>query len=498
MRSAFPLLATFTIALNLVCHADASRFAQQAKVDQMLQEVIDRNLTAGLSCAIVQDGKVIYTKGFGVKNVATQDPVDPDTLFMIASCTKAFSCFSLMQLVDDGKISLEDKVIQHLPQFKLQDPLITTRINLTDLMAHRSGLPRHDSVWFNTTFPRAEFLNRLPYLPLSDPIRTKFLYNNLLYATLALVIEKVSNQTWEAFTQERIFNPLGMSRSSFTIKEMQASGNYAFPHVENNNQLQTVAFRDVSNVGAAGSINSTARDLAQWVLMQLGNGKYNGVTLLSEENLAITRTAHMPYFKTIDEEGSSYGYGLGWTTGFLDGSLILTHDGNLEGFGANITLIPEKKIGIAVLNNSSSHLSLSSTISFALLQVLQESDAGNWLDRMLQAEADQLKNKEQNARLGESKPETLYFPLLNYTGTYFHPGYGELSIELIDGALQVVFNALRYRLTPICYNQFKMDYLGNLPFEFDAVFQTGQECQINGVEINFEPLVDPIPFIKIQ
>jgi len=502
MRYPPPRLAFLSVLLSLVCHLYADpeikSFPQQGKIDQMLQEVIDRKLTAGLSCAIVQDGKVIYTKGFGVKNATTNDLVDEDTLFMIASCTKAFSSFSFMQLVDDGKVSLEDKVIQHLPQFKLQDALLTTRINMSDLMAHRSGLPRHDSVWFNTTFPRSEFLNRLPYLQLCAPIRTKFLYNNLLYATLALVIEKVSNKTWEEFTQERLFNPLGMNRSSFSIKEMHASGNYAFPHVEKGNQLVSVPFRDVSNIGAAGSINSTARDLAQWVLMQLSNGKYNGVALLSEEKLALTRLAQMPYFKLLDEEGSDYGYGLGWITGIIDGSLILTHDGNLEGFGANVTLIPEKKIGVAVLNNSSSHLLLSSTISFALLKVLQDSDPGDWLDSMLQNEADRLKNDAQNTPLVESKPETLYFPLINYTGTYFHPGYGELSIELIEGVLQLDFNGQLYSLTPVCYHRFKMESLGSVPFKIDANFETGDDCKIEGVNIDFEPCVDPIPFIKIQ
>ena len=201
-----------------------------AKVDSTMNQALETLRIPGMAIGVIVDGKVVFMKGYGVRNISDPSPVTENTLFAIGSCSKAFTTFALGQLVDEGRLAWDDPVIKYLPEFRLKDLHATHHLTIRDLVTHRSGLPRHDLAWYNSTFSRAEILNKLPHLEPTYDIREKFQYNNFMYGVAGLLIERVSGKTWEEFVQERIFIPLNMPRSNFSVEVSQQADDFAFPH----------------------------------------------------------------------------------------------------------------------------------------------------------------------------------------------------------------------------------------------------------------------------
>ena len=467
------------------------------EIDSLMSKALETLRIPGFAVGIVVDGQVAFTKGYGVRNYSDQSPVSENTLFAIGSCSKAFTTFALGQLVDEGSISWDDPVIKHLPEFRLHDIHATHHLTIRDLVTHRSGLPRHDFVWFNSKFPRHEILNRLQYLEPTYDLREKFQYNNLMYAVAGLVIERVSGQSWEEFVGDRIFKPLGMTRSNFAVEQSQKSDDFATPHTEKNEQIEVIPFRELSNIGPAGSINSTAENMARWVQLQLSQGDFQGEHLINAETLKDMHVVHMPVPSQMIAGMFGFGYGLGWFTGLHKGHYVVAHGGGIDGFISEVLLFPEEKIGVVVLTNSDSHFLFSHTAALEIANLLVGKESDEWLSKLADKEKQM---KELVEKAGDTQgpiSESIAFRSSEqYIGEFEHPGYGVIRISLDGDELVVSHNEIVYLLKHTCYDHFIGSAKLREAQKFGCFFICNPSGEITEFHVAIEPSLSPIVFKK--
>ncbi len=326
-------------------------------IDAAIKNSLDAWSVPGVAVAVVRDGEVIYLKGHGVKSLDADGPVTPDTLFPIGSCTKAFTTTAMAILVDEGKMGWDDHVRKHLSYFHLSDPLADREVTLRDLICHRTGLASHDLLWYRSPWSPEEVVRRAGLLPLDRPFRTTFQYQSTMFTAAGLAVGSASGQPWQDFVQKRLFDPLGMTASCFTSTAAAKSVDRAVGHRLNRlGRPEVVDYYPEEVPDPAGSIHSTARDLAQWAIFQLGDGRWGGRRIVSAANLAETHTPQMVIRlegieRELHPETVQMSYGMGWVLEDYRGVGLCSHAGAIDGFRAHITLVPEKKIGIVLLNN---------------------------------------------------------------------------------------------------------------------------------------------------
>jgi CubicO group peptidase (beta-lactamase class C family) len=306
----------------------------------------------GVGLGIIKDDKVILSEGFGQRSVKDNLPVTPQTLFAIGSCTKAFTTAALGILVDEGKLEWDKPIKQYLPTFKMYDDFATQRMTVTDLITHRSGLPRHDFMWYNSTFTRKDIFSRLQYLEPNKDFRTDWQYQNIMFMTAGYLLEQVSGGTWESFVRSRIFEPLGMKASNFSVDESQKASDFAFPYREVKDTVKLIPFRNITTAGPAGSINSNIPEMLEWTRLHLNQGKMGDKQILSA---ATTIKLHAPAMvmpqSVTSPEILNSAYALGWMTSVYRGHQEVEHGGNIDGFSAEIMMLPQDNIGIVALTN---------------------------------------------------------------------------------------------------------------------------------------------------
>jgi CubicO group peptidase (beta-lactamase class C family) len=345
----------FSLKRQDAAQAAAATGALTDKLDR-LRVVVDslRKVwkAPGVAVGIIKDDKVILSEGFGQRSVKDNLPVTPQTLFAIGSCTKAFTTAALGILVDEGQLEWDKPVKHYLPTFKMYDDFATQRMTVTDLITHRSGLPRHDFMWYNSTFSRKDIFNRLQYLEPNKDFRTDWQYQNLMFMTAGYLLEQVSGGTWENFVRSRIFEPLGMKASNFSIDESQKASDFALPYRETKDTVKVIPFRNITTVGPAGSINSNIPDMLEWTRLHLNQGKMGDKQLL---NAATMIKLHAPAM-VMPQSGKyseilNSAYALGWMTSAYRGHQVVDHGGNIDGFSAEVMILPQDNIGIVVLTN---------------------------------------------------------------------------------------------------------------------------------------------------
>nr|MCU0254751.1 beta-lactamase family protein [Acidobacteriota bacterium] len=289
----------------------------------------------GVAVAIVVDGKVVLERGYGQRDVKAGLPVDAHTLFAIGSSTKAFTALDLAILVDEGKLDWDQPVTSYLPDFKMQDETATKLMTPKDLVTHRSGLPRHDLMWYGSDATREQMFAGLQYLQPSASIRNRFQYQNLMFMTAGILAGRLAGTSWEAFTRERILGPLGMESTVFALEDAAKTGNVSKPYEQKKEtkELAEMAYRDIREVGPAGAIFSSAHDMAEWVRFQLGDGTRDGTAVVSATQLAETHKPQMvgetPF---VFPENPIVLYGLGWFIQPYRGHARIHHGGNIDGF----------------------------------------------------------------------------------------------------------------------------------------------------------------------
>lgn len=338
--------------------APADLAAKLAAVEKAVEEKRQALGIPGLSLVIVKDDKVIYMKGLGYKDFEGKVPVTPDTLFAIGSSSKAFTAMLVAMAEDSGKLSLDDSPKKFLPYFKLQDPEADAKITLRDLLSHSSGLNRTDLAWVSGVLNREEVIRVAAQAKPTAKLREKFQYQNVMYAAAGEIVGRVENSTWEKLVAERIFKPLGMKGSDTSVPEMRKARDYSFGYVyeEATKETRRVPTRDLPAIAPAGAINSSARDMAQWLRLMLGGGQFEGRRLVSEKNFAELLKPQMKI-------GGSVSYGLGWFLREWKGHKVAEHGGNIDGFNAQVALMPDQHLGFVMLTNVSASTLPASTMN---------------------------------------------------------------------------------------------------------------------------------------
>jgi CubicO group peptidase (beta-lactamase class C family) len=450
----------------------------------------------GCAVAVVKDGEVLLADGFGLRHLESQDPVGPDTLFPIASDTKCFTAALLCQLAAAGDLDLDAPVRDVLPWFRMTDDAATRMVSVRDLLAHRTGLPRHDLVWYGETDLTLERIARsLAHLPMSRQLRQTWQYNNLAYSTAGHVTEVLAGLPWQEAVRTRLLEPLGMSATGFSARDM-ADGDYAFPYSDGAGELVLQELPARSKLGPPGGIVSSARDLSQWLLARLGKRP----EVLSEGAL---QQLHGPAMlggtsNPLFPERASQGYALGCQVEAYRGQKVVHHGGNLVGYSSNVAVIPTLDAGLVVLTNRHG-TALRDAIVPLVVDVLAGHEAGSWGERYHELETTtrqglRAANAERSAASAGRPPVR---PVEELVGTYTHPAYGELVLSEADGALAVAFHGLDDRVRIHQRDRDAYD-LELVEFEVRAplVFTTDGDDEVVGLTVALEPLVDPIPFAK--
>jgi CubicO group peptidase (beta-lactamase class C family) len=417
-------------------------------LDAYVARVLKTFEVPGLSVAIVKDGKVVLAKGYGVRKLGEPTPVDENTLLAIGSNTKAFTSAALATLVDEGKISWDDPVYERLTGFQMYDPYVSHEMTIRDLLTHRSGMGLGEGdllFWPHTTFTRAEIIYKLRFMKPASSFRSRFAYDNLLYMTAGQIIPAVTGKSWEDYIREKILRPLGMNTTNLSNADFKPGDNYAWPHSKVDGKLQPIEFVNLDNAGPAGSINSSAAEMAKWVLLQLNHGKIPG-----REGRIFTerQSREMWSAQTILPIGAGNSplaakrpkfaaYGLGWGLSDYHGRKMVAHTGGVAGMVSRVMLVPEENLGVVILTNAEQGGAFDS-ILYHILDSYFGLVPTDWIAahkaavEQTEKEAAEIMKQQESSRAADSKPA---LPLEKYAGVYTDPWYGPVTIQMEGGKL---------------------------------------------------------------
>jgi CubicO group peptidase (beta-lactamase class C family) len=443
-------------ALVLLLLAPVS-FAQSVPKD--LDETVRRTLETfevpGMAIAVVKDGKVVLAKGFGVRTLGQKAPITADSLFGIASNSKAFTAAALAMLVDEGKLNWDDRVIDHLPSFQMHDAYVTRELTIRDLLVHRSGLGlgAGDLLYFpESTFTEDEIVAKLRHIKPATSFRSRYAYDNILYLVAGKVIERVSGQSWGDFVKARIFKPLGMKASNVSVKALRPGMDVATPHAKADGVLKAIAPMGFDNNPPAAAINSSVNDLSRWMMLQLARGAVPGTNgkqrLFSEKQSEEMWSAQTllpisaPSTSLAALKPNFSAYALGWTLRDYRGQKLVAHTGGLPGYYSRVTLVPALGLGIAVLTNQETRSGFE-VPTYALLDAFLGAPATDWVAAFKAADDEKVQKAEATlkarsaGRNATSKPS---LPLAKYAGTYRDAWYGDVAVAHEDGKLVLRFS----------------------------------------------------------
>ena len=406
-------------------------------------------------------------------------------------------------LVDEGVLSWDSCVVDLFPEFRLQDEYATQHLTIRDLLIHRSGMPRHGFMWYNSTISRDEFVHRLRYLGLSCDIRERYQYNDLMYVAAAFAVEQVMKKSWEELISSRILLPLEMRQTNFSVEKMKTEPDAAFGYIEKKNLLKKMPFRNVSVAAPAGGLNSNISDLSRWVQMHLNGGVCENRALISPATL---QEMHSPQIVIPgvpeSKEALMYASGIGWNIASYRGHYCVSHDGGIDGSTSVVALLPQQKIGIIVLANKNL-TPCSRYVSLHAMDRVLELPFVDWLQEGLDGLS---KNKETQSEnklkedASKKKGTAPSHPLEDYAGEYHHPGYGVATVNLVEGKLQVTLNGITSLLDHWHYDVFSVvEETQELLFSREGTklnFCNGRNGEIEALVIPFEVKVDDIVFKK--
>lgn len=423
------------------------------QVDELVEKTLKAFDVPGIAVAIVKDGKVIHSKGYGVKSIITKQKVDENTLFGIASNSKAFTASALAILVDEGKLNWDDKVTKFIPEFKMYNDYVTNEFTIRDLLTHRSGLGLGAGdlmIWPDGhDFTPKDIINNIQYLKPVSGFRTKYDYDNLLYVIAGEVVERISQQSWAEFVENRIMKPIGMEHSVGTWARLKDTTNTIVPHVPIDGKLKVITRYKSRIMDAAGGIYSSVNDISKWMIVQMNKGKYGtNQQLFSTKQHAEMWTPQtiLPNRTTPPYNTLFKAYGLGWQLQDIKGKLQVSHTGGLEGIVTQTVMIPELQLGIVVLTNQQSGAAfnaISNTIKNSYLDIPYEDYVTKYSQQMKasETEADKVTEEVWAAVAKNKSDKKLKTDNAKLIGTYKDHWLGEITISEKKGKL--IFSAKR-------------------------------------------------------
>ena len=442
------------LLVALLLFSSISSIAQSDSIPVFVRDSLDvytnRALSdwqiPGIAVCIIKNGKVVTMKGYGVTELGTNNKVDENTLFMIGSNTKAFTATALALLDAEKKLSLDDRVTKWIPDFKLDNKLAGEQAIIRDLLCHRIGFRtfQGDFTYWTSNLTRKEVIEKMSHIKAQYEFRTRFGYTNAAFLTAGEIIPRVTGKTWEEFIKERIFDPLGMSRTLALSKDIPNATNAAKAYTMADGKLMLIPYGIIDNLAPAGSISSSVNDMSKWVMMQLDNGRYNGQQVIPATAINQTRQPH----SILGNGGSMYNkghfslYGLGWFLEEYSGRRIVSHTGGVNGFVTSVTLVPEEKLGIIIFTNTDKnefYEALKWEILDAYLGNIYRNYSKVYLNitntqRTVRARTD--KQFHDSASL-DLKTE---LPLNEYTGNYFNDVYGNMKVVMEQNELRMRFS----------------------------------------------------------
>lgn len=420
-----------------------SAFSQVRKDYQQLDSYIDAAVSnfeiPGLAVGIVKNGEIVLANGYGYANATTKTEVDENTVFGIASCSKAFTAACIAILVDEGRLDWHDHVSAILPYFQLYDPYITRQLTVEDLLCHRSGYETFDGdlLWYGTDYSRKEVVNRFRYRENPYSFREQFGYSNLMYIIAGEVIQEVSGMSWENFVKEKIFDPLGMTTTTTTNTGFNSDMNIAWPHLDG----EAMDFINYDNSGPAASINSSVMDLLAWIQLMLTKGALEDTSIFTESQYYKMVSPHtvLNAGRAEKPNGRHFAsYGLGWFLYDNQGMKVIHHGGGLPGFHSKVVLVPEDSLGYVILANELGGLvgAIENKILDYHIGDAEKDWAALYLDYVVKGKEREIKRIAEldSSRIDGTNPS---LELIDYTGTFEDKMYGLASVEIVDGALSV-------------------------------------------------------------
>jgi CubicO group peptidase (beta-lactamase class C family) len=444
MKSIFSLLLIL-MALPAFCQKKTDdRSTALAGIDTLMERILKERKGAGFAVAVVDKNKIIYAKGFGYRDTEKKLPVTPNTQFAIGSCTKAFTSLLIGLLNKEGKLEYDKPVWEYLPEVKFFNADMNNLLTVRDMMCHRTGLPRHDYSWylFNTD-SRDSMVQRIQYQEPTEGIRQKWQYNNFMFLLQGMIAQKLSGKSWEDNIREKILQPIGMTNSNVTIKELQKNAEAATGYeLYKDSIIKKVDYYNINAMSPAGSINSSVNDMAKWVMMWLNGGKLNGKEVFPEPYLKEAVSSQMVIAPALPEKEKPdmhfANYGFGWFLASYRGHYRVEHGGNIDGFSASTCFFPSDSIGIIVLTNQG-RSAITSIVRNSIADRLLKVKPLDWLGDRNKADAKAKateKEAEAKGNTSSKKPGTKpSHELKAYEGLYHHPGYGTMEVILQNDSL---------------------------------------------------------------
>ena len=441
MRS---ILLSLAFILTSFSTISAQSTAQKIQLlDNFIQEGIKQWKPPGLAVTVIKDGEIVFKKGYGVRTLGTDDRVDENTLFGCMSTTKAFVSAGLAMLVDDGKLNWDDRVIDHLPDFRLKDAYITRELTIRDLLTHRSGLGNTDYLWSMMTISGDSAYHKLKEVEKSYSLRSSFIYQNLMYHTAGKVIESISGKSWGDFLDERIYTPLGMNNTFSHLRSIKNIENKADAHYEIDGEIMKIEQMSVDNVGAAGSMWSTITDIGKWIQFLLNEGRVGSDTLIQPNtfNELFKPQQIIPsgqFYPTQQVTKPNWmTYGLGWFQHDYRGKIVQFHTGSLAGMVAIAGMLQDDNIGVYVMGNLD-HVELRHAIMYTTFDLFLDGKiTRNWSTELYE-----LYHPEKEEII-EPEPILNTKPSLNekdLIGKYQHESFGWIEISKSDDDLKFNMN----------------------------------------------------------
>lgn len=459
----------------------------------------------GAAIAVVKDGKVILSKGYGLRDVDKKLPVTEQTLFPIASITKSFTVATLGTLATEGKLDWDKPVREYLPDFRLYDEVLTARVTPRDLVTHRTGLPRHDATWYRSGLTREEMYERLRYLEPNRDLRREFQYNNLMFMTAGYLAGKLSGSSWEEAVSKRIFAPLGMKSSNFEFGEtFKTADDVAHAYRKDDKEVvhEAPIYPGDKALGPAGAIVSNLSDMTQYLLMYMNKGKHGDQQIISPGDIRQMTSPQMVMRSAdVDPELGYPHYGMGLFVTTYRGHKYVDHGGNLDGFSLLIAFMPDDNIGAVILLNMEGS-NLREVLSYNIMDRLLGLPQVDWNKRELERYA-AFKKADEDARTKNYVPrrENTKFShaIEEYVGEYSNPAYGVIAIEPAQGdGLKITFHTMSSTAEHWHYDVWRVPHNPlDLLSEAEVMFNTDWEGNIASLSSSMEPSVKDIVFTKL-
>jgi CubicO group peptidase (beta-lactamase class C family) len=436
-----------------------------AGFDAFMEKTLKDWNAPGIGVGVVVGDKLVFAKGYGYRDYEKKLPITAQTMFPIASNTKLFTAVGAGLLVEEGKLTWDRPIKESVPTIQFYDNYLNNTITLRDMLAHRTGITRHDSIWYKSDYSTKQLFERLKYLEPKESPRQLFLYNNMMYAGVGYATELQSGKPWTQFVRERIFQPLEMKSSGFTIAEMLKQTDYGVPFTERRDSFDLYKipyYEDTDGLAAAGAIVSNIEDLSHWLIALMNNGKYNGKQVLPARVLQATLEPAIALPNAGAQtrgwwEVFNQAYGMGRWTASYRGRFVTFHGGDLPGFHSQVSFMPNERIGVIVFVIGNHPAPLYNPISYNVYERLLGMEETPWTQRLLDI---RLRNKKASAearkqegvgRVADTKPS---HALTDYVGEYDHPSYGSLKIGMKESALQFEFHKIKLPLTHFHYDRF--------------------------------------------